>query len=783
MGLADTANLIVDLSLKGNFKNQLNGAQRALGTFDAKLDRTQSRAFRAGQQIGTGIKNIARLSVVAASAGVGLAVTTAKIAGDFEAQLNTINTIARTTPQGLKAIGDSIRALARTTGTSLDDLTAGYYDLLSAGVKAADATKVLTAANTLAIGGLSTTAEAIDLLTTAINTYGGDARKAGRDSDIFAKAIERGKVTAAELASSFAQIGPIAAASKIGIDEIGAAYARLTAAGVPAAEAATAMRSAIIALTRRTSDLKALEKQTGRNYLSIAGSKGLVFALQLMRTDAAKAGVPLIDLLGRVEGLNFTLATTGPNFKAYNADLAAMGKATGTAAAQMAERQQGLNFQLARLKALSKDAAISIGSALLPKLTPLVAKFNEFVSGHQGDIERLGTSFAALFSDTNIEAGVNTLKDFLGAARDAAPAIAGAAQITGKAIGVAVGFFKALPPDIQKLAIAGLAINKLTGGLVTNLAGGLISSVLKQLVSGVVNVSGAVVNVVGGPGGVPAVPPPGGVPGSGLPFGIGVGAVGGITRDFLTDSMAKHGIPAFGGGSSSADRQLDSAALHASRSLLGLGSPAQTAGRNMLTLAAAARAARSGLLSMHTIIRNISRQGIKERGAAKIGGRDPSAAAIEKTLGHNINRLVNTIIKGTRSTEAKLADLRTLQRAVAARGDVKAAASIGKRINDLRAKTAAAASKATADASALKSKTADAVAASRRAGMTVTAATHNVPPPIVGAIRANRPIITTLVTVNVTAAQVSKSIAVQSRYGPSNGSAGGGKGTGGSHQF
>src|SRR5690349_13646595 len=68
MALAETANLIVNLSLKGNFARQLGSANRALGTFDAKLDHTESRAYRAGQQIGTGIKRGATLAAV----GVGV---------------------------------------------------------------------------------------------------------------------------------------------------------------------------------------------------------------------------------------------------------------------------------------------------------------------------------------------------------------------------------------------------------------------------------------------------------------------------------------------------------------------------------------------------------------------------------------------------------------------------------------------------------------------------------------------------------------------------------------
>src|SRR5204862_2766756 len=157
-GLADTAKLAVDLSLKGNFAHAISANQKALKGFDTAVSQTGTRAFRAGQQIGTGILNAGKLIAVGSATAVGAIGAMVKVAGDFESQLNSINTIARATPDQLGAIGTAIRKVASDTGTSLADLTQGYYDLLSAGVATKDAASVLASANTLAIGGLSTTA-------------------------------------------------------------------------------------------------------------------------------------------------------------------------------------------------------------------------------------------------------------------------------------------------------------------------------------------------------------------------------------------------------------------------------------------------------------------------------------------------------------------------------------------------------------------------------------------------------------------------------------------------
>lgn len=494
MAAADTARLIASLELRDKeFQAAIKRSVGGVGMLEKRIDKIGNIA---GRGLSNAARNTERAFVGLGAAAVGAIGASVKVAGDFEAQLNTINTIARTNDAGLKTIGDSVRKLARETGTSLDELTQGYYDLLSAGIKTADAQNVLTAANQLAIGGLASTAETVDLLTTAINTYGGDATKAAQYADVFAKAVERGKVTAAELAQSFAQVGPIAAASGISIRELGAAYARLTASGVPAAEAATQVRSAIVALTRRTSDLEKLEKATGKSYLKIAGKKGLVEALNQLRKDAGKAGIPLIDLLGRVEGLNFTLATTGPNFAAYNADLAAMGDASGTAAEQMAERQKGLNFQLARLKALAKDAGITIGTALIPKLIPLFDKMAKFINAHQGDIQKLGDDLAKGLEDAAVWAGKIDWKTLGDGLRIAAA--------SGK---VLIDAFLKAPAWLQGFLITGFAANKFTGGAIGSIIGELGKGLIKGVLgmnAGVVNINAGVVNGAGGAGGVAA---------------------------------------------------------------------------------------------------------------------------------------------------------------------------------------------------------------------------------------------------------------------------------------
>ena len=199
MALAETARLVTQLSLDDKLTPGLSKATSALGTAESKIGglstRMQAGLSQAGKGAGPLAAGLGRVALVAGAAvvsGIGAAV---KVASDFEAQLNTINTVVKASGDAfsgdLGKIGDQIRQLSVQTGTSTDDLTQAYYDLVSAGIKAADAQNVLTQANTLAIGGLATTAQTVDLLTTAINAYGGDASKAKEYTDQLAQANQR----------------------------------------------------------------------------------------------------------------------------------------------------------------------------------------------------------------------------------------------------------------------------------------------------------------------------------------------------------------------------------------------------------------------------------------------------------------------------------------------------------------------------------------------------------------------------------------------------------------
>lgn len=361
--------------------------------FEAQLVKDAEKAGdKAGQQAGKSLgrrmsENTGKI-FTAAGAAAG-AIFTGAIGGaaNFEDQLRTINTVANLTDEELSRVGKDILDLSKETGKSTDDLTAGFYDLVSAGVPAGEAVQVLRDSAVLATGALGTTAETVDLLTSAMNAYGLEASSSARISDIFAQAVADGKVTASELGSSLAQIAPIAAQAGVKLEEVAAGYAVLTAKGVPAAQAATQMRAAISALLTPNVQLNELQKQTGKNFAELARTEGLVRALDELRKATGGNDEAFAKALGSIEAYQFAVVTTGENSAEFATELDKVTAAAdkgGVAQGQYEERMKSAASQGKKFVAGIRATALELAGPFVDSLGGAVIALNELGGGMGG---------------------------------------------------------------------------------------------------------------------------------------------------------------------------------------------------------------------------------------------------------------------------------------------------------------------------------------------------------------------------------------------------------------
>lgn len=313
-------------------------------------------------------------------AGIGIAVNEAV---KFEKAISNVSTLLDSTPASMKTMGDKVLNMSKKIPIPIDQMTLALYDVISAGIKASDSMTVLMASSRLAVGGLGTAQEGVDIMTSSLNAFNMSASQSESVANMVFKSVKYGKTTVTGLAESFGNSASLIKNSNIELSEFLATTAALTTTGMSAARAQVQVASATIALLKPNKSMSKIYSRLGVKDVPtfIKKSGGLVKTLKLVVDSAKKTGVTLPDAFGRKEGLNATISLLGSvnaKFNEVNNDMIsgsdslsnAVKKQTATTAAR---------FQL--LKNNLVDLAIKIGNAVLPALNSIMYKLSPIISG------------------------------------------------------------------------------------------------------------------------------------------------------------------------------------------------------------------------------------------------------------------------------------------------------------------------------------------------------------------------------------------------------------------
>lgn len=320
------------------------------------LTKTLGAIGKTVSSFGHGIVNAGKWMAAGFSAVGGAILAAAYQAEAFNKKVGQISTLT-TIP--IRTIKKEVIALSAEFGLAKDEVTKGLYDALSAGVPKENVFEFMRVASKTAIGGAASTAEAVDILTTALNSFKIPADQAGKVADALFTTVRLGKTTVAELAQSFAQAGPIAAASGIKIEELFSAIATLTKQGVKTPEAMTQIKAAI----------KAMNDVLGDGW---ASAMSLQEGFEEMSRRAGGSQKAIVELTGRVEGAMAIFATTGKNAKGAAEDLDQL-RMSGGEADKAFGKMKG-NFVFDKLRQSINGVMLSAGDAALTLLAPTILK-------------------------------------------------------------------------------------------------------------------------------------------------------------------------------------------------------------------------------------------------------------------------------------------------------------------------------------------------------------------------------------------------------------------------
>lgn len=305
-------------------------------------------------------------------------VVAGQAAANFEEQLRNVNSIARMNEKDLAKFAGDVRGLTQELGLGVGpaEAMAASYEIMSAGFTgAADAQAVLKASIVGAAAGLTDTKTMADVLTSALNAYGDSASQAGRYTDVLSKAVELGKTTHQELAQSLGQGLATFAQAGVSIEEIAAALATMTSAGIKTPEAVTSLNQAIMQMLAPGGDaVKTLEGLgiSAEELKAKLKGEGLGAALQSLVSATGGDEGKLRAVLGDVSAVKAALALAGSNAEKFAQNLDAMGGAGGTALSQASEQAKAFNNQMKAFKSALEEAGVAAGNTFLPTATDLV---------------------------------------------------------------------------------------------------------------------------------------------------------------------------------------------------------------------------------------------------------------------------------------------------------------------------------------------------------------------------------------------------------------------------
>lgn len=252
---------------------------------------------------------------------------------DFNQKIAEVSTLFTQTNVDMSTFVTMSRTLAMTYGTLPADQAAAFYWIVSSGaVQAADAINVLTAANNLALGGLTSVETAADGLTTILNAYHMNAGHSTEISDQLFAAMRVGKTTIDQLSRSFGTVAQTAYEAGVNTKELIGTMTALTTVGISTREAQTALNQLIRQFFKPNKEAQEVIARLGLEMSTTAiQTKGWQQALMDVAGDARLTSEDMVTLAGSVRSFKAFAALAANGGEALAKGLRAVEEASNDA--------------------------------------------------------------------------------------------------------------------------------------------------------------------------------------------------------------------------------------------------------------------------------------------------------------------------------------------------------------------------------------------------------------------------------------------------------------------
>ena len=378
--------------------NKLSGsAQRA----SLSLSTMRKSTARTAESIRSTMLNTTYL--VTALVGGAATIRAVKFGAEFEKRLGEIDTLLDSNTVNIKRYQDQLIELSKASPKTLMDLSGALYQIISAGIPAVEgaggAFDILNKSQKLAVGSISETKAAADLLITTMSAFEGQNIGAAEAADKLTAIYQKGRTTIPQLARAFGRAAPIASQFGVSLDELGGLMISLTRAGLNTNESVTGVRALMSSLakpTKKTSKLLAeLNIEFGEAAIQQKGFSGVLD--DLIQKTGGSVDV-LAKLFPNIRALLPAVIAAGQGFGGFSTNVDSVTKSIG-AADQAVLKQQGRFFYAAELLKSNFQGVIQeIAQKSLPALTVQLSRLSRFISENREAIVSFGTSALKAFS-------------------------------------------------------------------------------------------------------------------------------------------------------------------------------------------------------------------------------------------------------------------------------------------------------------------------------------------------------------------------------------------------
>lgn len=253
-------------------------------------------------------------------------------AKDLQIALSEIRTISQSNQLTFERWGEVVRGISDKFGDPIQDVAEGVYQAISNQIaKGEEVQAFLEDSLTFGRVAVTSSADAVNLLSAALNAYELTAEDAENVSATLFKTIELGRIRGSDLANTFGRVGQLASRLGIEMTELGAAISTVTIQGIRPSQSLTLIRNIMLKLIKPTGKMTELLNEWGVESGEAAiRTFGLAEVFERMSRVLEEEGSPAFgELLGRIRAIQGGLIFTGDEVGRYQDRLRQMFKAQG----------------------------------------------------------------------------------------------------------------------------------------------------------------------------------------------------------------------------------------------------------------------------------------------------------------------------------------------------------------------------------------------------------------------------------------------------------------------